>query len=72
MKGDRVEAVVDTGQGVQMFEIVVVFHAPFGPRRAKNSPAPASNEIPSTAFRIALPRYISIAPPRSRRCWRSV
>src|SRR5919201_6855400 len=35
---------------VVRIEIVVVLPAPFGPSRAKNSPALTSNEIPSTAF----------------------
>jgi hypothetical protein len=39
---------------VVRIEIVVVLPAPFGPSSAKNSPAPTSNEMPSTAFRVAL------------------
>src|SRR5256886_14014356 len=35
---------------VVRIEIVVVFPAPFGPSRTKNSPAFTWNEIPSTAF----------------------
>jgi hypothetical protein len=39
---------------VVRIERVVVLPAPFGPSSAKNSPAPTSKEIPSTAFRSAL------------------
>src|SRR5712691_3889656 len=37
---------------VVRIEIVVVLPAPSGPRRAKNSPASTSNEIPSTALTL--------------------
>ncbi len=39
---------------VVRIEMVVVFPAPFGPRSAKNSPARTENEMPSTAFEVAL------------------
>jgi hypothetical protein len=45
----------DVGESVVVrIERVVVLPAPFGPRRAKNSPAWTSKLIPSTALRSAL------------------
>jgi hypothetical protein len=43
--------VPDVGESVVVrIEIVVVLPAPFGPRRAKNSPASTLKLAPSTAF----------------------
>src|SRR5207244_13643369 len=39
---------------VVRIEIMVVFPAPFGPRRTKNSPAFTWKEMPSTAFVSAI------------------
>jgi len=38
---------------VLIIEIVVVFHAPFDPRRQKNSPSLMSNEIPFSASTVS-------------------
>ena len=40
------------GETQWIIRTVVVFPAPFGPRKPKHSPSPISKEIPSTAVNV--------------------